>query len=60
MMLPLTAFAEKEKVVSGSYTYYIPYNVARDKAEQIAMERAIIQAMADCLHSAYAHGYALL
>ncbi|MBD5358237.1 MAG: hypothetical protein HDR88_14805 [Bacteroides sp.] len=42
----LTTFAEKAKVVSGSYTYYIPYNVARDKAEQIALERAMIEAIA--------------
>lgn len=42
-----TSFAAKEKEVSGSYTYYIPYNVARDKAEQIAFERARIQAIAD-------------
>lgn len=45
--LSLTSFATKEKEVSGSYTYYIPYNVARDKAEQIAFERARIQAIAD-------------
>lgn len=31
--------------VSGSYTYYIPYNVSRDKAEQIALERAMLQAI---------------
>lgn len=42
------AFAvAKEKKVSGSYTYYIPYNVSRDKAEQIAFERAKIEAIAD-------------
>lgn len=45
--MPLTLFSAKEKVVSGSYTYYIPYNVSRDKAEQIALERAMIQAIAD-------------
>ena len=47
LMVPLTVFAAKEKMVSGSYTYYIPYNVARDKAEQIALERAMIQAIAN-------------
>lgn len=49
LILTLTSFsfAAKEKEVSGSYTYYIPYNVARDKAEQIAFERARIQAIAD-------------
>lgn len=42
----LTSFANvKVKEVSGSYTYYIPYNVARDKAEQIALERAMLQAL---------------
>lgn len=41
------AFPQKGKEVSGSYTYYIPYNVARDNAEQIAFERARIQAIAD-------------
>ncbi len=46
LFTPLTTFAEKAKVVSGSYTYYVPYNVARDKAEQIALERAMIEAIA--------------
>ena len=42
----LTSFANvKVKEVTGSYTYYIPYNVARDKAEQIALERAMLQAL---------------
>lgn len=35
----------KVKEVNGTYTYYIPYNVARDKAEQIALERAMLQAI---------------
>lgn len=43
----LSPLSAKEKEVSGSYTYYIPYNVARDKAEQIAFERARIQAIAN-------------
>ena len=46
-LTPLAAFPDKGKVVNGSYTYYIPYNVARDKAEQIALERAMIQAIAN-------------
>lgn len=45
--LPLTSFSAKEKEVRGEYTYYLPYNVSRDKAEQIAFERARIQAIAD-------------
>ncbi|MDE6480496.1 MAG: hypothetical protein K2L45_09515 [Muribaculaceae bacterium] len=46
-LFPLFSFASKEKEVIGEYTYYIPYNVARDKAEQIAFERARIQAIAN-------------
>ena len=46
LLAPQATFAEKTKVVSGSYTYYIPYNVARDKAEQIALERAMLQGIA--------------
>ena len=46
-ILPILNVSSKEKEVSGSYTYFIPYNVARDKAEQIAFERARIQAMAE-------------
>ena len=41
-----TSAAPKVVDVEGSYTYYIPYNVPRDRAEQIAMERAMIQALA--------------
>lgn len=52
-LLPLAAYPEKEKAVSGTYTYYIPYNVARDKAEQIALERAIINAIADEFGTVY-------
>lgn len=46
-MILLASFSVKEKEVNGTYIYYIPYNVARDKAEQIAFERARIQAIAD-------------
>ncbi len=42
----VTSAAPKVVDVEGSYTYYIPYNVPRDRAEQIAMERAMIQALA--------------
>lgn len=45
-MAPFASFAEKTKEVSGAYTYYIPRNVARDKAEQIALERAMLQGIA--------------
>lgn len=33
-------------VVEGEYTYYIPYNIARDKAEQTVMQRAMVSALA--------------
>ena len=36
----------KDKEVEGSYRYYIPRNVARDRAEQTALERAMVAAMA--------------
>ncbi len=47
LMVTLSSFPQKAKEVRGEYTYYIPYNVSRDKAEQIAFERARIQAIAD-------------
>lgn len=53
ILTPLTCFSAKEKAVSGTYTYYIPYNVARDKAEQIALERAIVNAIADEFGTVY-------
>lgn len=41
------SFASKNLVeVEGEYTYYIPYNVSRDKAEQTAMQRAMVAALA--------------
>lgn len=44
----LPAFADKKIVdVEGEYTYYIPYNVARDKAEQTAMQRAMVSTLAN-------------
>lgn len=36
----------KDKEVEGSYRYYILRNVARDRAEQTALERAMVAAMA--------------
>lgn len=36
----------KEKEVEGNYRYYIPRNVARDRAEQTALERAMLAALA--------------
>ncbi|MDE7160455.1 MAG: DUF4384 domain-containing protein [Muribaculaceae bacterium] len=39
--------AEKLREVEGRYVYYLPRNVARDRGEQIALERAMINAVAD-------------
>lgn len=55
LMTSFAAFADKAKVVSGSYTYYIPYNVARDQAEQIALERAMIEAIASEFGTVLSH-----
>lgn len=42
-----TAAADRKiKEVKGSYSYYVPRHVPRDRAEQIAMERAMIEAIA--------------
>lgn len=38
--------AQKTVEVEGEYTYYIPFNVSRDKAEQTAMQRAMVSALA--------------
>lgn len=46
--ISLISFADDKIVkVEGEYTYYIPYNVSRDKAEQTAMQRAMVSALAD-------------
>ncbi|MDE6196769.1 MAG: DUF4384 domain-containing protein [Muribaculaceae bacterium] len=42
-----TADGGKVKEVSGQYRYYVPRHIARDKAEQIALERAMIEAIAN-------------
>lgn len=34
------------KEVKGSYEYYVPRHISRDQAEQIALERAMIEAIA--------------
>lgn len=43
-LLPIFADV-KVREVSGTYTYYIPYNMSRDRAEQIALERAMLRAL---------------
>lgn len=40
------AVDNKVKEVKGTYQYYVPRHIARDQAEQIALERAMIEAIA--------------
>ena len=47
MVFPLIAFAQRERKVSGEYTYYAPLNVSPDAAVATAIEKARIQALAD-------------
>ena len=45
--LALPVFAQQVKTVEGEYTYYVPETVSRDEGKRIALERAMIQALAD-------------
>lgn len=47
LMLTSTAFAQKMKTVEGSYTYHAPENVTMEQAKRTALDRAMIQALAD-------------
>lgn len=47
MCLCLTARAQKIVTVSGEYTYYPPESVTLENARQIAIQRAMVQALAD-------------
>lgn len=47
IVFPLMSFAQKERQVSGEYTYYAPLNVAPNVAKETAIEKAKIQALAD-------------
>jgi hypothetical protein len=40
-------FAQKVKTVEGEYTYYAPENVTMEQAKRTALDRAMIQAIAD-------------
>lgn len=40
-------FAQKVKTVEGEYTYYAPENVTMGQAKRTALDRAMIQAIAD-------------
>lgn len=42
----VAATDNKVKEVKGTYQYYVPRHIARDQAEQIALERAMIEAIA--------------
>ena len=42
-----TVFAQKTKTVEATYTYHVPKSVTEELAEQIALERAMLQALAD-------------
>ena len=46
-LLTTTAFAQKVKTVEGEYTYYAPENVTMEQAKRTALDRAMIQAIAD-------------
>lgn len=43
----LTVFAQKLKTVEGEYTYHAPENVTMEQAKRTALDRAMIQALAD-------------
>lgn len=46
-LLTTAAFAQKVKTVEGEYTYYAPENVTMEQAKRTALDRAMIQAIAD-------------
>lgn len=43
----LTVFSQKLKTVEGEYTYHAPENVTMEQAKHTALDRAMIQALAD-------------
>ena len=47
LTLTSTVFAQKMKTVEGEYTYYAPENVTVEQARRTALDRAMIQALAD-------------
>lgn len=46
-VFPTILFAQRERKVSGEYTYYAPLNVSPDDAIAVAVQKAKIQALAD-------------
>lgn len=47
LFLSSTVFAQKMKTVEGEYTYRAPENVTMEQAKRTALDRAMIQALAD-------------
>lgn len=47
LMFTSTVFAQKIKTVEGECTYYAPENVTMEQAKWTALDRAMIQALAD-------------
>ena len=47
LLSSLTVFAQKMKTVEGEYTYHAPENVTMEQAKRTALDRAMIQALAD-------------
>lgn len=47
MFVAMGLSAQKTRIASGSYTYYAPENVTLEQAKRTALERAMIQIIAD-------------
>lgn len=47
LILSSSVFAQKLKTVEGEYTYHAPENVTMEQAKRTALDRAMIQALAD-------------
>lgn len=47
LLSSLTVFSQKLKTVEGEYTYHAPENVTIEQAKRTALDRAMIQALAD-------------
>ena len=47
LLISFTVFAQKLKTVEGEYTYHAPENVTMEQAKRTALDRAMIQALAD-------------
>lgn len=47
LFLSSTVFSQKMKTVEGDYTYRVPENITVEQAKRTALDRAMIQALAD-------------